>query len=50
MATSAATINPGALPEAKPVDGFLAISLVAVLAVCVRAICVTRQDSSRSAG
>jgi len=45
MATSAATLAPGTLPEAKPVDGFLAISLVAVLAVCVRAIWFTPVDA-----
>lgn len=46
MATSAATITaPGKLPEAKPIDGFLAISLVAVLAVCVRAIWFTPVDA-----
>ena len=46
MATSAATINaPGKLPEAKPIDGFLALSLVAVLAVCVRAIWFTPVDA-----
>lgn len=45
MATSAATIAPGTLPDAKPVDGFLAISLVAVLAVCVRAIWFTPVDA-----
>jgi len=45
MAISAATLAPGTLPEAKPVDGFLAISLVAVLAVCVRAIWFTPVDA-----
>ena len=50
MATSAATIAPGTLPEgklpeAKPIDAFLAISLVAVLAVCVRAIWFTPVDA-----
>ena len=48
MATSAATITaPGRLPEAKPIDGFLAISVVAVLAVCVRAIWFTPVEPRR---
>ncbi|MFN7458185.1 MAG: cytochrome C assembly protein, partial [Gemmatimonas sp.] len=45
MATSAATITPDKMPEVKPVDGFLALALVAVLAVCVRAIWFTPVDA-----
>jgi heme exporter protein C len=42
---TATTSAPGALPEAKAIDGFLAVSLLAVLAVSVRAIWFTPVDA-----
>jgi heme exporter protein C len=46
MASATATSSaPGTLPEAKAIDGFLVLSLLAVLAVCVRAIWFTPVDA-----
>ncbi len=45
MATSAATTSPGTLPETKAIDGFLLVSMVAVIAACVRAIWFTPVDA-----
>jgi heme exporter protein C len=45
MATSAATISRGTVPDVKAFDSFLAISLIAVLASCVRAIWFTPVDA-----
>lgn len=45
MASSAATMESGKLPDAKLFDGFLVIALAAVLASCVRAIWFTPVDA-----
>lgn len=45
MATSAAATSPGTLPETKAIDGFLLVSIVAVIAACVRAIWFTPVDA-----
>lgn len=45
MATAAATLSSGTLPKTKSFDAFLAISVVAVLASCVRAIWFTPIDA-----
>ncbi|AMW06851.1 hypothetical protein GEMMAAP_13350 [Gemmatimonas phototrophica] len=42
---TATTSSAGSLPEAKAIDGFLAVSLLAVLAVSVRAIWFTPVDA-----
>lgn len=45
MATAAATIDSGKLPEAKAIDAFLAVALIALVAVVVRAIWFTPIDA-----
>jgi len=46
MASATATSSaPAVLPEAKAIDGFLALAIVAVLAACARAIWFTPVDA-----
>lgn len=42
---SSTASSPGTLPEVRAIDGFLALSVVAVIAACVRAIWFTPVDA-----